>query len=86
MKELFSVSDAAKVLKISRVAVLKKIKLGHIKAEKVGRNFIIEKEEVMKQLGLAIGERRKKEIEYLVKRSVKQYGDVFKKLGKEWEE
>ncbi len=83
MNELFSVSEVAKILKISRVAVFKKIKSGQIKAEKVGPNYIIKKDEVARALGYQIGETRKKEIDEIVKRGVKEYREVFKKLGKE---
>lgn len=43
-KRFLSTAELAKILRISRVAVFKKIKEGKIKAVKVGRNFVIEKE------------------------------------------
>ena len=45
-KEFLSTSQLAKLLKISRVSVLKRIWLGNIKAIKVGRNFIIGQKDV----------------------------------------
>jgi excisionase family DNA binding protein len=45
-KEFLSTSQLAKLLKISRVSVLKRIWLGNIKAIKVGRNFIIRQKDV----------------------------------------
>lgn len=45
MKEYFSVADVAKLLKISRSGVLYYIKTGKLKAERVGRIFIISQEE-----------------------------------------
>lgn len=45
MKEYFSVSDVAKLLKISRSGVLYYIKTGKLKAERVGKIFIISQEE-----------------------------------------
>lgn len=83
MNELLSTSQVAKILKINRVNVFKKIKSGQIKAEKIGRNYVISRDEVLKVLGFIIGEKRKVEIDEIVKRGVKEYGDVFKKLGKE---
>ena len=83
MNELLSTSQVAKILKISRVAVFKKIKSGEIIAEKIGRNYVIKKEEIMKALGLVIGEKSKKEIDSIVKKGVEEYGEVFKKLAKE---
>jgi excisionase family DNA binding protein len=44
--EFLSVSQLAKLLKISRVAVLKRINRGAIKAVKVGRSFVIKKVDV----------------------------------------
>ncbi len=83
MNNLLSTSEVARVLRVSRVAVFKKIKSGEIKAEKIGRNYVIPKEEVLKALGLVIGEKSKAEIDAIIKRGVKEYGEVFKKLGKE---
>ena len=76
-------SEVAKILRINRVNVIKKIKSGQIKAEKIGRNYVVAREEVLKALGLVIGEKSKEEIDQIVKRGVKEYGEVFKKLGKE---
>lgn len=44
--EFLSVVQLAKILKISRVAVLKRINRGAIKAEKVGRSFIIRRKDI----------------------------------------
>lgn len=44
--EFLSVSQLAKILKISREAVLKRINRGAIKAEKVGRAFVIKKSDI----------------------------------------
>ncbi len=83
MNEFLSTSQVAKILNVSRIAVFKKIKNGEIKAEKIGRNYVIQKDEVSKALGLVIGEKTKKEIDEIIKKGIKDYGEVFKKLGKE---
>jgi excisionase family DNA binding protein len=44
--EFLSVSQLADILKISRVAVLKRINRGAIKASKVGPNFVIKKKDI----------------------------------------
>jgi len=44
--EFLSVSQLAGILKISRVAVLKRINRGAIKASKVGPNFVIKKADI----------------------------------------
>ena len=83
MENLLSTNEVAKILKISRIAVLKKITKKQIKAVKVGRNYVIPKEEVLKALGIVIGEENKAEIDQAIKKVTKEYGDVLKKLGKE---
>jgi excisionase family DNA binding protein len=45
-KEFFTTSELAKKLGISRIAVFKKIKNGAIKAQKIGRNFVIYKNDI----------------------------------------
>ncbi len=82
-KEFFSSAEVAKVLKISRIAVFKRIKSGEIKASKIGRNYVVPKEEVLKALGLFIGEETKSEIDRAVRKALKQYEEVFRRLGKE---
>ncbi len=82
-KDFLSTAEAAKILKVSRIAVFKKIKNGEIEAIKVGRNYIIPKEELLKALGLALGEKTKNQIDKTVKKAIEQYGEAFKKLGKE---
>ena len=82
-KKYFSTAELAKFLGVSRIAVFKKIKSGQIKAEKIGRNYIIPKEELASILGLFVPERRKKEIDEVVRRAVKEYGSALRLLGKE---
>ncbi len=82
-KTLFSAGEAAKILGISRIAVFKKIKSGKIKAVKVGCNFVIQKKALAETLGESIGEDKKREIEKVVNRAVREYKEVFRQLGKE---
>lgn len=83
VKELLSTTDLSKLLGISRVAVFKKIKSGQIRARKVGRNFVIEKKDLPKILGTALAENRRREIEKAVRKTVEEYGQTLKLLGKE---
>lgn len=81
-KDYISVSQAAQLTGMSRVAVFKKIKKGEIRATKVGRAYVVDK----KSLGsiyqdLTTAQERK--IEKAVERVVKEYGATLKKLGKE---
>lgn len=83
VKNLLSTTDAAKLLGISRIAVFKKIKSGKIKATKVGRNFVIDKNELPEILGTVLTERARREIETSVEKTIKEYGETLKLLGKE---
>ncbi|MEK7609862.1 MAG: helix-turn-helix domain-containing protein [Patescibacteria group bacterium] len=82
-KELLSTARVAKVLGISRIAVFKKIKSGEIKAQKVGRNYVIEQSDLSEVLGVILSPNRKKEIEISIDKTVKEYGEALKMLGKE---
>lgn len=82
-KKYYSAPEVANLLGVSRVAIFKKIKSGQIHAEKVGRNYIIPKEEYAAILGIFVPEHRKKDIEDTVERVVKKYGLALRKLGKE---
>ncbi len=59
-KELFSTAQAANILSMSRITVFKHIKAGKLYAIRVGRSYIIEKEDLMEFLGVSLkkGERR----------------------------
>lgn len=82
-KKLLSTAEVAKLLGISRIAVFKKIKSGEIKSEKVGRNFVISQEDLHEAIGVVLGENKKKIIEESVKKTVKEYGEALRLLGKE---
>ena len=83
-KKYLTTSELAKLLGISRIAVFKKIKTGKIKAKKIGRNFVIDKKELGGILDESLTERKKIEISETVKKTIKEYGETLKLLGKEW--
>lgn len=80
---MYSTVEAANILHLSRIAVFQKIQSGEIKAQKVGRNYVIPYESLEELLGKAIGTTKKEEIEKAIDRALIEYGDVFKQLGKE---
>jgi len=82
-KEFLSTIELAKLLGISRVAVFKKIKKGHIKATKVGRNFIINKKDLGYILGKTLSPSKKKIIDKAVMKTIKEYGETLRLLGNE---
>lgn len=81
-KKYISTTEAAKILGISTVAVFKKIKNGVLPAQKIGRNYAVDPE----NLGLKSGRANKKigrQIKDAVRRVVSEYGETLKKLGRE---
>ena len=82
-----SISDLAKMLGISRIAVFKKIKKGQIPANKIGRAYAISMEDVSDIVGgkkaNVLTEEKREEINIAVERVVKEYGETLRLLGKE---
>ena len=82
-KNMYSTSEVASILHLSRVEIFRKIKAGKIKAEKIGRNYVIPFDSIEEILGETIGTHKKNEIEKVIDKALKEYGEVFKKLSKE---
>jgi excisionase family DNA binding protein len=86
-QKYISIAELAKRLGISRIAVYKKVKKGDIKAIKIGRSFAVptgdlnRKEKSIKGRPLGAGD--KKMIDEAVRKTVQEYGEVLKKLGRE---
>ena len=76
-----STSDVAKIMGISRTAIFKKIKGGNLRAQKIGRNYAITREDLENALGKTVTPAQSKEIEHVVKQAVKKYHETFRKLG-----
>ncbi len=79
----FSTTEIAHLLGVSRIAIFKKIKEGKIRAEKVGRNYIVPHEELNSILGIFVTPNKKNEIEKIVKKAVERYHPTFRRLGRE---
>jgi len=82
-KQFYSTNEVAKLLGISRIAVFKKIKAGEIKAIKIGRNYVIAKEDLPQILGQVLKPQEKETINQAVAKTVREYGQTLKLLGKE---
>ena len=84
-KTFYSTAEAAQLLKVSRVAVFKKIKAGELKADKVGRAYIIKKQDLFDyiQFPSVLTELKKEKIKNVVDRTVNEYGETLKLLGQE---
>ena len=83
MKKHLTIPEFADLLGISRIAVYKKVKAGKIPAEKIGRNYVITDKTTNRILSKKLTEKEKKQIDLAVKKVVRQYGKLLKKLGSE---
>jgi excisionase family DNA binding protein len=82
-KEYLTIPEVAKILGISRIAIYKKVKKGEIKTIKIGRSHAIPKEYLNDILGKTLNEEDKGLIVKAVHKTVKEYGQALKQLGKE---
>ena len=78
-----SVPAFARMLGLSRIAVYKWVKAGRIEATKVGKNYAIPGKYVNQILGKDLSSEAKKEIRAAVRKTILEYGDVLKRLGRE---
>lgn len=78
-----SIQEMANMLGVSRIAVYKKVKKGQIKAIRVGRGFAIPKKYADHILGQTLNDKDKNRIDSAVKKTVKEYGEVLKLLGRD---
>jgi excisionase family DNA binding protein len=86
-KQYLSTAELAKALGISRVAVFKRIQKGQIPAEKIGRSYVIATEDAEAIINGSsaqhLTENQKTDITKAVKKTVKEYGETLRLLGKE---
>jgi excisionase family DNA binding protein len=82
-QEYLSVSQFAKILGVSRIAIYKKIKKGQIEAIRIGRSFVIPRKYLTDITGKTLSEKNKKIINEAVRKTFKEYGEVLKLLGRE---
>ncbi len=78
-----SIQELANLLGVSRIAVYKKVKKLQIKAVLIGRSYAISRKYADGIMGKTLNEDDKKEINAAVKKTVKEYGEVLKLLGRE---
>ena len=81
-KEFLSVAELAKIMGISRIAIFKKVKSGEIPAIKIGRSYAIDRENIPVLSGKT-PKRKALLIEEAVKKTVREYGEVLRRLGQE---
>jgi len=78
-----TIPQLAEMLGISRIAVYKKVKAGRIPATKVGRFYVISDRTVNEVLQKSLPHRDKQRVDRAVKKVVRDYGDVLKRLARE---
>ncbi|OGL74605.1 hypothetical protein A3C96_02135 [Candidatus Uhrbacteria bacterium RIFCSPHIGHO2_02_FULL_60_10] len=80
----YSTSELAKKIGVTRTTVFRWIKEGKLKAERVGRNYIIPEDELERIAPQTESQEQKnKELGEAVKKVVSEYGETLKKLGAE---
>jgi len=86
-KTHISVAELAKILGISRIAVFNRIKKGQILASKIGRSYVISLDDIKDIIDgtgpKTLTEDEKKNITSAVEKTVREYGETLKLLGKE---
>lgn len=82
-KEYLTIPQLAKILGLSRIAVYQKVKKGEIEAIRIGKNYAIPKKIVTNILGHELTEKDRQEIDKAIKKTLREYGDVLERLGKE---
>lgn len=81
---LFTTSQVADILGVTRITIFRWIKEGTIAAKKVGRNYLITHDELLKHVEKRpLTEAEKVEIKSLVERAVTDYGETIRMLGRE---
>jgi len=79
----YSVKQVADMMGVSRITIFNYIKKGRLKAQMVGRSYVIEEDDLLDITNKELSVSDKKVIEKGVKRVLKEYGETIKLLGKE---
>ncbi len=83
--EYLTIAQVAKILRITRIAVYKKVKKGEIEAIRIGKIFAIPRNNIIKKIrkvkGHSLSEGEKSQIQKAVTKTMNEYGEVLKKLG-----
>jgi excisionase family DNA binding protein len=82
-QKFITIPELAKLLGVSRIAIYNRVKKGQIPATKIGRTYVITDKSIATILGKKVTTRGKKRIDAAVRKTVREYGEVLKQLGKE---
>lgn len=82
-EKYLTIPELAKLLGVSRIAIYNRVKKGQIPASKIGKTYVITDRTIANILGKEVTRSGKKRIDAAVRKTVQEYGEVLKKLGKE---
>lgn len=82
-EKYITIPRLAELLGVSRIAVYNRVKKGQIAATKIGKTYVITDQTVKQILGRELTEQGRERIDEAVHRTVQEYGEALKKLGKE---
>lgn len=82
-QKFITIPQLAKLLGLSRIEVYRKVRKGQIPAIRIGRNYAISDRDVAHILGKKMSSKDKSQISAAIKKAVKDYGEVLKRLSRE---
>ena len=82
-QEHITIPQLARMLRLSRIEVYRKVKKGQIKAVRAGRVYLIADSDAANILGKELSGECKQRLDRGVEKVVKEYGELLKKLGRE---
>jgi len=82
-KQYITIPELAKLLGVSRITIYNRVKKGEIPATRIGRTYIIDDQTIKDILGKEVTTEGAKRIDAAVRKTVLEYGEVLKLLGKE---
>jgi len=82
-EKYITIPELAKLLGVSRIAIYNRVKKGQIPATRIGRTYVIKDQTITNILGKGVTRRGKERIDAAVRRTVREYGEVLKRLAKE---
>jgi excisionase family DNA binding protein len=82
-KKYITIPQLARLLGVSRIAVYNRVRKGQIPATRIGRIYVITDRTIKDILGKQVTANGRKRIDAAVLRTVREYGEVLKRLGGE---
>jgi len=82
-EKYITIPELARLLGVSRIAIYNRVKKGQIPAIRIGKTYVIKDETIANILGKGVSRTGKQRIDAAVRKTVQEYGEVLKLLGKE---